>query len=256
MAPKGALKIKKKRWVPIFGPGIFGDQPLGETFIGENNEAQGRSITVSMLQLTHDPKKQAVSATFKINGQKEGGLAAEFTGMSIAPSAMKRMVRRNKEKIDDSFSVITSDGKQVQIKPLIVTRGHITRGTMKDIRMRMRNVIAWEVSKSTYEKLSGDVIDHKLQKQVYTAINAIYPIGVCEIRVFKLLGEAKSKTGPGILLVPVNPPFVPKQKKKEEQADEKPEEAPEVQADEKPAESKEETPAEEKPKKKAKKKEE
>lgn len=256
MASKAALKIKKKRWVPIFGPKMFGDQILGETYIGEMGEAQGRFVTVSMLQISHDPKKQNMSATFKINGQKEGGLAADFYGMKLAPSSLKRMVRRNKEKLDDSFHVVTNDGKLVQVKPLIVTRGHTTSAVLRDIRARMRNMIAYEASRSSYEKIAGDIVDHKLQRYVQEGCSALYPVGVSEIRQFLLIGDAKAKTGPGILPAPQNQPYVPKPKKKDEQKEEgeSAEETPTPEAA--PAEEKTEAPAEDKPKKKAKKKDE
>ncbi len=213
MTTKAALKIKKKRWVPIFGPKLFADTLLGETYISDISEAQGRHITVSMMQLTNDPKRQSINATFTINGQKEGGLAADFIGIQILPSALKRLVRRNKEKIDDSFSVTTKDKKLIRIKPIIITRGHITSATLRDIRLCMRNVIAWEASTSSYDKICGDLLDRNIQRAVYEACTPIYPLSACEIREFKYLGEATTPNKPGILIPPTQQPFIPKPKK-------------------------------------------
>jgi len=181
----------KKKWVEILAPKVFNQQPIGETYVFEAREAIGKPITVNLMALTNSHRKQGTNVMFKISGQHEGKLITDFTGLRIMPPVVRRMIRRGKEKIEDSFICSTLDGKKVKVKPIVVTRAKSKGSVTTAMRKAAKIFLARAIAKTAYETLVELVVDSKLQKEMYSTLSKIYPVSVCEIRWFSLI-EGKS----------------------------------------------------------------
>lgn len=188
MAQAKQLKIKKKRWVQIVGPALIKHMPLGETFVGEPEEAVGRTINVSLMALTGDPKRQSTHVSFFIDGVKEGVLTTSVRGMELLPSTVKRLVRRGKERVDDSFDAVTKDGMKLRIKPLVITRGSTARSICSRIKHKARDLVVRAMARSTLDQFWEDLVNSKVQKEMGHALSKIYPVQACDIRSFKIIG--------------------------------------------------------------------
>jgi len=188
MAQTKTLKVKKKRWVGIAAPALFDNMFLGEVYLGEAEEAIGRVITVSLMAITGDPKRQATKISFKIDGVQEGVLTTSIKGMEVLPSSVKRLVRRNKERVDDSFNVVTQDGKKIRIKPMIVTRNSTSRAVCSKLKARGRDFIISTLTRTPPVKFVMDINMYKFQKEMSSVLSKIYPVSICEVRHFSVIG--------------------------------------------------------------------
>ena len=56
----------KKKWYPIVAQGEFEKTKLGESFVHAAKDLMGKHLTLNLMALTNDPKKQGVSLTFKV----------------------------------------------------------------------------------------------------------------------------------------------------------------------------------------------
>lgn len=191
---KKAKGAAKKRWIQILAPKIFNHQLIGETYVYESRQALGKPVTVNLMTLTRNPKNQGINVKFVVTGQHEDKLTSDFIGFRIMPSVVRRMVRRGRNKIVDSFVCITSDGKKVRVKPLVVTRTKAKGSVLTGLRKLVRQYLKKTIAKTNYETLAGDIIDHKLQKEMRMALSKTFPLASCEIRWFVLV---KEKTVPG-----------------------------------------------------------
>ncbi len=231
-----AVVIKKKRWVPIFASKLFNEQVIGESYVGEPQELVGRSVTVSLMTLTGDPQKQSVNVSFDITGIVDNKVSTELVGYQIVPSSAKKMMRRQKSKIEDSFIVETSDKKLIRVKPIIVTRGRTTHNLLSTMRKLQRAYLAKMISKMDFESFVKDVVLKKIQHGLAQLLKRLYPVGACEIRQIELIPAGKVKElGLKITLPPENLPEFPKKevKAEKESASESTEQAaPVEQADE------------------------
>src|SRR3990172_3274793 len=237
-----AVVIKKKRWVPIHASKFFNEQIIGESYVGEPQELVGRCVTVSLMTLTGDPQKQSVSVSFKITGIVENKVVSELIGYQIMPSAAKKMMRRQKSKIEDSFIVETSDKKLIRVKPIIVTRGRTTHNVLSTMRKLQRAYIAKMISKTDFENFVKDVVMKKLQHGLAQMMKRLYPVGACEIRQMEFIPTEKVKElGLKITLPPEKLPELPKKevKAEKESASETTEQAAPEQPAEEPAEQSE-----------------
>jgi small subunit ribosomal protein S3Ae len=182
-----AEKVRKKKWFPVLAPKLFQERVIGEIPLYDSSAMLKRSLTVNMMNLTGDPKTQHINVKVRIIDVKEGKGLTEILGYEIMPSSVKRLVRRERTKIDDSVVVMTSDGKKVRIKPLLVTNSVVNSSVTKAIRVRMRNNLVRFVARINYERLVEEIMSYKMQKFLGNLACDITPIRNSEIRAFTLV---------------------------------------------------------------------
>lgn len=212
-ATKATVQVKKKRWVQILAPKMFNEVPMGETYITEPAEAVGRAISVSVMILTGEPGKQYISAGFDIIDAAGEKLHTAIRSYKILPSALRKLVRRNKDKFEDSFVCETADKKLMRLKPFVVTRNKTTGSRMAALRKATRERTAQLVAPLTAEQLFGEIIGGKIQKGIFDSIRKTYPVGAVEFRWAQLL-----PAGTKVAVIPVVP--YKEEKKKDVKADE------------------------------------
>jgi len=187
-----AVKSKtKKKWIKVVALRPFNEQFIGETFVSETQDAIGRKIRLSLMNLTNNPKNQNVTIRFEITKKHAEGVGAEMTGYNLVASSVKRFVRRGCNRIDESYLFRTSDNKKVRIKPFILTRSLTKGSVLKAMRKAVKEFLSNNVQKSNYEKFVNDLLYHKLQKELRDHLKKIYPARVCEIRLMEIVKEKR-----------------------------------------------------------------
>ncbi len=187
---KAGTVVKKKVWTPVRAPEFMGQALLCETLVAEPQDAVGKHVFASMVIVTNDPSQQALNARYKITGMKEGACTTDILGMEWLPAALKKLVRKSREKLDDSFVAVTSDAKKVRIKLLMVTRSRATRGITSEVRRQARKAASAFLANQTYHEAIMAIVQRKIQKAIQEGVKKTYPLAVCEARQFHLLGEA------------------------------------------------------------------
>ena len=187
------LKVAKKQWYPILAPKIFRNSVLGETVVFEPEQMVGKGITYNLANLTKDIKRQNVNIDFEVNGVQDGKALTHVVGYKIIPSSLKRMARRNIEKIDMSFMCSTSDKKNMRIKPIIITRAATKGSIASKIRKNAQDFLLKYTSGITYDNFLNDLIGHKIQSVLKDHLKKTYPLRVCEIRSMEVVDLEKKK---------------------------------------------------------------
>jgi len=216
-----AIKVKKKLWLSIYTVKEFGDRFICELRTSELKTLEGKILSLNLMNITGNPKHQNVNVKFRVEtANPEKGFATPI-GYYMIPSGVKRLIRRRRNRLDDSIVAKTSDKVLVRIKPLILTKSKAKGSVKKTIRKNVREYIIKFVENSTYFNLFDSIIIYKMQRSIRDAIKKIYPLSVAEIRVLEIIKE-----------------------KGYEKAEIKPEEKKEVSTEEKKEEVKEEKPIE------------
>lgn len=198
---KAALLIKKKKWMPILAPKLFNEHVLGETHISEPAQTIGKTVTVSLMTITGDPQRQTIAIGFTMTGVTPTAITTSVTSYSIIPAAVRKAMRKGKEKVEDSFLFTTQDGIVVRAKPLLVTKGKTTGSVLANLRKTLKTALGKIISTTPFETLIQDLVSHKLQKNLSDMLRKIYPLSVCEIRQF-------FKTGQTVAVQPTPAPVV------------------------------------------------
>ncbi len=194
MPAEEKVKKKRKKMFLILAPGFLGERAIGESFLEEASMLKGKTATVNMFNLVGDIKKQQVELSFLVNEVRENKGRTSLTKFNLANSYIKRLIRRGRKRIDDSFVVKDSEGAFIRIKPLILTNGAASRAVRSSLLKNARQIILENIKKTTFENLVKEVLDYKLQKSLKQSLTKIFPIRQAEIRVAKLEPHAKKET--------------------------------------------------------------
>ncbi len=186
-------KWKKKRWHRIIAPKIFNEQVIGETISAEPNLLSGRTISLNLMHLTRDMKKQNMNLIFEIVKVLGDTAYTDIKQFEIHPSSIRRFVRKGKKRIDDSFMCLTADSRKVRIKPLMITSSSVKGSIITAIRKKAREFLVSRIRKTNSDVLVQDIVNHRIQKEIRDAVSKIYPIKISEIRVLSFVKEEKKE---------------------------------------------------------------
>jgi small subunit ribosomal protein S3Ae len=106
--------VKRKKWYTILASKEFNNVEIGELPASEADFLVGRNLPVSLSNVTNDIKKQNIRITFKITGVQDNKAITEAVAYELSPMQVKRLIRPDKSKIDDSFLCETKHKGQIQ----------------------------------------------------------------------------------------------------------------------------------------------
>lgn len=185
------LKVKKKKWYQILAPKEFNEAIIGETPSLDPRLLIDKVVTVNLMDLTRDIKKQNINMRFKVTGLKENKAQTEVIGYQTINTFIKRIIRKGRDNIHDSFVCKTSDEKSVRLKPLMITvnktKGVVINSLIKALRVNLTEY----VKKITYKELVNDLVSHNLQSSLKNSLKKIYPLRSLEIKEMLLETEKK-----------------------------------------------------------------
>ncbi len=176
----------KKHWVPVLAPTIFKHEQLGESLVLETSSLQGRGITVNLMNLTGDMKRQNLSVSFRVTNVAEGKAHTRVTAIEMQPNSVKRLVRRGRSKIEDSFLVKLKHGQVARIKPLMITKNVASNTGAAALRKKCREVMLPLAAELSFETLVSDSVALKLQRHLRQELSKVFPLRSVDIRMLSL----------------------------------------------------------------------
>jgi len=188
---KGSIVLKKKQWLNIVAPKEFGGMEMGETYISEPEEAIGKTLFVSLANLMGDYQKQSINIKFRIINHENGLLNTVFEGYFMTPSSVRKLVRKAKDKMDDSFPVKTADNVSLRIKIVMVTKSRTKGSILAALKKNAREIMAKLVGSLSLEMFAKEVSIHKIQQSLSKELRKTYPLSICEIRLAEISKDQK-----------------------------------------------------------------
>ncbi len=180
-------KWKKKKWFQLVASEPFKGFELGESPANAPTELMGRTTKVNLMNLTRNIKDQNVNITFEVNDVKGTTGFSRIKKYELLATQVKRLTRRKRDKLDDSFVVITKDKHKVRIKPMVVMNN--TQGAQKrDVRKALVEMIKANSAKISYEVMVMEIINRKFQKGNSSKLHKIFPVRSIEVRRLVLEG--------------------------------------------------------------------
>ncbi|MBW2975602.1 hypothetical protein KY366_07825 [Candidatus Woesearchaeota archaeon] len=176
-----ATKAKKKRWIQVLCPELFRNELIGEIPVTSPTSLIGRTVTVNLMGLTRDIKKQNTSIKFVISQIKGDNAVTDFYGYYLSPTSIRRLVRRGKEKIGFSVVLRTSDNKKIRIMPLMIPYNKVKSSVAVSFKKKAIASLRSYAEKTTFENMIKDLIINKLQRTMKSELKKIYPIRILEV---------------------------------------------------------------------------
>lgn len=182
MAVKKSTRKQKKIWFNIVTPKELGNFTIGETTALDSQQLVGRNVRVNLMSMTNDPKKQNIQITFNIKSIRDKNAVTELTRYELQPGYVKRMVRKGRGKIEDSFITETKDKVKIRIKPILITRTKTQRSKQTLVRNIAREFIKEKLKTQNFSDLINDAISTKMQRELREKLTKIYPLALCEFK--------------------------------------------------------------------------
>src|SRR3989338_8547941 len=162
MAEAKQVKIIRKKWLPIKASKFFDSEMLGESYVVGSDQLMGRTVSANLANLTGDIRQQSVTLKFVVTSLDGEAGVADVVGYQMAASAIRRIVRRGSDRLDESFVCETSDGKKVRIKPMAITKTITNRAVHRSLRKMLVDSLVKIVKKHTFDSLINELITSKL----------------------------------------------------------------------------------------------
>lgn len=182
---KTKVRKGKRKWYPIQAPSVFEGKSIGETFVYEPEELAGRQMAINLMHLTGNPKKQNTKVFFQVTHVVEGTAKTKTLGLEMQHSGIRRLVRKGRTKVSDSFLAKTKKQQYVRIKPIFVTRKRCDLDTQRAIRKQAREEIRRILGEYSFDTIVNDIVSMRLQRHLKDVLSKIFPIRSAEIRFLK-----------------------------------------------------------------------
>ena len=185
MAVQSLQKKGRKKWYTISSTSHFKEKSLGETMAYEPESLIGRTVNVSMSNLTGNLRMQNVRINFKIKEVKDNTAFTEIVGYEVSPSHVRRIVRAGRDRVDVSLLKKTKDGVKVRVKPLLLTRFNTHKSARRDLKKKCEEFFDKLLKNLDYTTFVSELISNKVHVEMKQFLNKTYPLGGVEIRAMK-----------------------------------------------------------------------
>ena len=233
-ARKQRDKWKSKRWFTIRAPrNPWSFKIIGETIAEDEEQLIGRHYEIMQNELDGDFSKMHVKVQFRISGVVGADALTEYIGHELLKDHIRRQVRRDRGKIDDTVDVVTEDGFYIRVKPLMISRHRIKGSQKQQMRTLARDIILKTGATSTWVDMQKASLDGTLESLIKEAASKIQPVREVMIRRTQLMQSGvDTKGGPTLEQVLEHEETEKQAVAFEDEDEEAPDETPEEVVDE------------------------
>ncbi|MFA5745311.1 MAG: hypothetical protein WCX82_00760 [archaeon] len=164
---------KKKKWYDINADSTFDERKIGETVAVLPKSLMGRNLKKGLNELTGNIRDSSFEITFKVNKITGSKADTQITLFEAKAGFLRRMIRRQKSKIEPVFYVTTKDGTKLKIKVMAITGAKFTTPLRTQARKAVVDFFTEEIiAKTTKEAWNDIIFQHVAEK--------------CKIKLIKL----------------------------------------------------------------------
>ncbi|WP_129115073.1 30S ribosomal protein S3ae [Halegenticoccus tardaugens] len=187
MSERSVSRQKRgKRWYAVLAPEQFDRAELGQTVADEPEKVQGRTIEVTLGELTNDAGANNTKLTFKVTDVGSDAAYTEFVKHELTRDYLRSLVRRGASKVEANITVLTTDDYRVQIQPVAFTTKKADRSQEQAIRRVMIDLVEDAADDRTFEQLVDSVVNGRLSSAIYGEAKSIYPLRRVEVQKLTL----------------------------------------------------------------------
>ena len=173
-----AIAKKKKKFFDVEIPLIRRTTQLQALNI---QELDGKFIKYDLTRMMKG-KNILLGAEVKVNDDTATTIPKSI---KILRNSIKNPIRKGTDYIEDSF-VIECNNAKVTIKPILVSRRRISKRVKRALREKAKKEIISYVQDKNAEDIIAELLKNQLQKPLSLKLKKIYPLSLCEIRIFKI----------------------------------------------------------------------
>ena len=196
-------KWKSKEWYKLRAPRMFNEAEIGETPSADPAFILGRTVEVTVQELTGDYSKMNIKLKFKVADVDGYDAKTVFVGHELTSEYVRRLTRRKKTKTDHVVDVTTKDGFVLRVKPMSIADRRIQSSQEDAMRRILAETLIQMGKDNNLSDLIKAVISGDMSKDLAKACRVIIPIKRIEIRKTEVLAEGEGEPESIMDAVPV-----------------------------------------------------
>ncbi|MFC6825987.1 30S ribosomal protein S3ae [Halopelagius fulvigenes] len=187
MSERSVSKQKRgKRWYTLIAPEQFDRQEIGSTMADEPEKVYGRTVEVTLGELTGDQGANNTKLTFKVNDVSSDAAYTEFVQHELTRDYLRSLVRRGASKVAANITILTTDDYRVQVQPVAFTTKKADRSQEQAIRRVMIDLVEEAAEERTFAELVDSIVEGRLSSAIYGEAKTIYPLRRVEVQKLSL----------------------------------------------------------------------
>jgi ribosomal protein S3AE len=143
------------------------------------------------LDLTKILRGKSLELKLRIK-TSEGKIQADPESIELMNAYIRRVMRKGTDYCEDSFETECRD-YIVRVKPLLIARKRVSRAILKALRDSAKKTLEAHIKTRSAKEIFQEITTNKLQKQLSLKLKKIYPLALCEIRMFKIIKPLEKK---------------------------------------------------------------
>lgn len=189
-------KWKAKEWYKIHAPRMFNESEIGETPSADPEYVIGRTVEVTVQDLTGDFSKMHIKLKFKVASVDGYDAKTVFIGHDLTSDYVRRLTRRRKTKTDHVVDIVTKDGFEYRIKTMSIAERRIQSSQEEGMRAVIGETLVQIGKEKTLSEIVKDIVSGDLAKDLAKACRVVIPIKRIEIRKSEVLkaGEGEPES--------------------------------------------------------------
>ena len=186
-------KWKSKEWYKLHAPRMFNEAEIGETPSADPEFILGRTVEVTVQELTGDYSKMNIKLKFKVTDVDGYDAKTVFVGHELTSEYVRRLTRRKKTKTDHVVDVTTKDGFVLRVKPMSIADRRIQSSQEDAMRRILAETLIQMGKDNNLSDLIKAIISGDMSKDLAKACRVIIPIKRIEIRKTEVLSEGEGE---------------------------------------------------------------
>ena len=180
-------KWKAKEWYKVHAPKMVNEAEIGDTPSADPEYVIGRTVEVTVQDLTGDFSKMHIKLKFKVNATEGTDAKTVFVGHDLTSDYVRRLTRRRKTKTDHVVDFYTKDGFKYRIKTMSIADRRIQSSQEEGMRAIITETLTNMGKEMTLSEIVKAIISGNLSRDLAKACHVVIPIKRIEVRKSEVL---------------------------------------------------------------------
>lgn len=187
------IKSRNKIWYRILAPKIFGEKEIGESYLTKAEDALGRSLNTNLKELTDNVRDQNAYIVLRMDKVDGTAIKTSIIGYQLTSSIIRRLVRKNTDRVDDYFTAQVKSGREIVVKTLLITLRQAQKSVKTQLRKQAQEVIREEMKKGELDLFVANLVNGNIRNLLKKRLNKVYPLREMAVRVLSYKKSAEER---------------------------------------------------------------
>lgn len=176
-----------KKWYTVYAPALFNGLEIGDVPANEPNALIGRSVEVTLFDITRDLSHLHIKLKFQIDRVEGERAYTRFKGMDLTRDYVKSLIRRGSSLIQLIQDINTTDNALLRVTILAMTPTRCKSSQKRAIRREFSKALSEFASKVDFNGFVKAAVFGDISNQLFAVGKKIYPLRKVEVFRIKVL---------------------------------------------------------------------